>query len=76
MRPGRLGPGPFSELAVGEVAERGGGLVGLVDHGHPVGVHLLGPVEEVTNAQSNLHARTVPPAGPTRRAAGPGVRAR
>ncbi len=44
------------ELAVGHRGHRRCGLIGLVDHGHPFGVHRRCPIEEVVDRQRNLHA--------------------
>ena len=54
---GRLSPGSPSQLAVGELAQWVGRLIWFVDHRNPVGVHGLGPVEEVPDSECDLHPR-------------------
>ena len=51
----RLRARPRGEIAIGQLAEAGRRLVGLVDDGDPVGVHAFGAVEEVTDGQRNEH---------------------
>ena len=55
VQPGRLGPCQGRHLAVGDLTETGGRLLWLVDDGDPVRVHVLGPVEEVTDYQRIQH---------------------
>jgi hypothetical protein len=63
---------PPRQLAVGQLADRGGGLGGLVDDADPVAVHQLGPIEEVTGGQGDAHAGSRAQ-GPRRPAAVPGT---
>jgi hypothetical protein len=55
LEPERHPPGPPVELSVGEAAERAG-RAGLVDQSHPVGIHVSGAREEITNGQCDVHA--------------------
>ena len=58
IQPGGLGAGVRRHLAVGEFAQTRRGLIGLVDDGDPVGIDLLGAVEEVANGQRVVHGST------------------
>jgi hypothetical protein len=52
---GGLGPGPGGQLGEGEGGPGLGGLVGLVDDGHPFGVGRRGPVEEAPDVELDVH---------------------
>ena len=49
-----------ADLGVGEVAEGRRGLVGLVDDAHALAVHLDGAVDEVRDAEGDVHVGLLP----------------
>ena len=53
---GGLGARELTHAAVGQLAERRRGLVGLVDDADPVAVHECGALQEVVDRQRHLHA--------------------
>ncbi|UUZ58613.1 hypothetical protein [Nocardioides sp. B-3] len=56
---GRLPLGQRGHLGIREVAERRRGLVGLVDHPHPLAVDDTRPIEEVSDREGHEHAPTL-----------------
>ena len=57
----RLPAGQVADLGIGQVAERGGRLVGLVDHTGALAVHLHGTVDEVGDAERDEHGDLLMP---------------
>ena len=50
-----MAPGALCELRPGQLTERLGGLLGLVDHGDALGIGHLGAGEEVVDDEWCLH---------------------